>query len=105
MLRHILFQFIERHLSIFEGCPNNLMFLVPYTKHNPAKFMFSLVGFVAERREVLSQLIHIKVGFSLFEFYHFIFGMFPKAVEYFYTLIHTLNLLSYTPIVYFLLQT
>ena len=92
MLRHILFQFIECHFTIFEGGTNNLMFLIPHAKHNPAKLAFTQVGFVAEGREVLAQLIHIKVGFSLLKFYHFIFGMFPKVGEYFYVFVHTLIL-------------
>ena len=68
------------------------MFLIPHTKYNPAKFAFTQVSFIAEGREVLTQLIYIKVGFSLLKFYHFIFGMFPQAGEYFYVFVHTLIL-------------
>ena len=75
MLRHVLLQLVQSHFAVFEVRTCYLMSLVVNTKYNPGKVTFAKIGFVAQCREILAQIVHVITILSSLEFHHFILIM------------------------------
>ena len=66
MLCEIMLEIIERTLSVFIRCTDNLMLFLVIAEYQPCELQSTKIRLVAQRREILAQVIEVKAVERLF---------------------------------------
>ena len=82
MLCEIMLEIIERTLSVFIRCADNLMLLLVIAKNQPCEIKSTKIRLVAQRREIFAQIIEVKVVLRLLELHDLILLVWNEVIKY-----------------------